>query len=147
VTHWYELTCWLAAAACAVSAVVGAIAYRSGSAQSRAWIAIRAAQAAIIVPTILAALHFAGLGASGKGLQFGYSLMAAAVSFAAEQLRLASAATVLASEGIEGSAEVAALPEDRQNALALRIALRELGVETVALAVCVALLLRGAGAY
>ena len=147
MTYWYELTCWLAAAACAVSAVVGAIAFRSGSAQHRAWLAIRAAQAAIIVPAILAALHFAGVGARGNGLQFGYSLMAAAVSFAAEQLRLASAATVLANEGIDGSAEVAALPEERQNALALRIALRELGVETVALAVCVALLLRGAGAY
>ena len=147
MTYWYELSCWLAAAACAGSAVVGAIAFRSGYADPRAWFAIRAAQAAIVVPAILASLHFAGLGAGGNGLQFGYSLMAAAVSFAAEQLRLASASTVLATEGIEGSAEVAALPEERQNALALRIALRELGVETVALAVCVALLLRGAGAY
>lgn len=89
----------------------------------------------------------AGVGESGHTLQYGYSLMAAAVSFAAEQLRLASAQTVLARIGVTDSAGVNALPEEEQERLARQIALRELGVETVALLVCVALLLRGANLY
>ncbi len=137
----YEVSC------IAVSAVVGALAFRSGFAHPRAWIAIRIAQASILVPAIFGALHFAGVGERGFGLQYGYSLMAAAVSFAAEQLRLSSAATVLAQDGLDGMEAVSALPEAQQDALARRIALRELGVEAAALAVCVALLLRGAAVY
>jgi hypothetical protein len=101
----------------------------------------------VVAPAALGAVLLAGVGEAGHGLQYGYSLMAAAVSFAAEQLRLASASSVLARLNIDGSEAVRALPEVEQERLARQIALRELGVEAVALMVCVALLLRGAGAY
>jgi len=147
MTSAYELICAAAAAGCLAAGITGAFAFRSGFAHPRAWFAIRVAQGLVLVTAAFGAVLMAGVGESGHGLQYGYSLMAAAVSFAAEQLRLASAATVLSQMDIDGSAGVAALPEQDQNQVARRIALRELGVETVALFVCVALLLRGAAAF
>lgn len=147
MTSAYELICASAAAGCLVAGFAGALAFRSGFAHPRAWVAIRVAQGLVLAAAAFGAVLMAGVGEPGHGLQYGYSLMAAAVSFAAEQLRLASAATVLSQMGIDGSAGVAALPEGEQNRIARRIALRELGVETVALFVCVALLLRGAAAF
>jgi len=147
MTAAYELICAAAAAGCLVAGTSGALAFRSGFAHPRAWVAIRVAQGLVLAAAAFGAVLIAGVGESGHGLQYGYSLMAAAVSFAAEQLRLASAATVLSQMGIDGSAGVSALSEHEQNAIARRIALRELGVETVALFVCVALLLRGAAAF
>ena len=147
MTSIYEVLCWIAAGACLISATIGALAFRSGFAHPRAWFAIRVAQGIVVAPAALGAVLLAGVGEAGHGLQYGYSLMAAAVSFAAEQLRLASASSVLARLNIDGSEGVRALPEVEQERLARQIALRELGVEAVALMVCVALLLRGAGAY
>lgn len=147
MTSTYELICWIAAFACLAAAIIGAIAFRSGFAHPKAWLAIRAAQGAIVVAAVLGAFLIAGLGESGYGLAYGYSLMAAAVSFAAEQLRLASATSVVGRLGITDSAGVNALPADEQEKLARQIALRELGVETVALFVCCVLLLRAAGAF
>lgn len=147
MTGLYELLCVIAAAACVVASAAGAFAFRSGFAHPRAWLAIRCAQAAVIAAAAVGAVLFAGAGEPGHGLQYGYTLMAAAVSFVAEQLRLSSAATVLSQMGLAGSEDVAGLEPERQVATARRIALRELGVEVVALAVCAALLLRGAALY
>ncbi len=147
MTSTYELLCEIAAVGCLIAAVIGAVAFRSGFAHPRAWLAIRMAQGMIISIAAFGAVLMAGVGEAGHTLQYGYSLMAAAVSFAAEQLRLASAQTVLARIGVTDSAGVNALPEEEQERLARQIALRELGVETVALLVCVALLLRGANLY
>ena len=147
MTSTYELLCVIAAAGCLIAAVIGGLAFRSGFAHPKAWLAIRVAQGMVISIAAFGAVLMAGAGESGHTLQYGYSLMAAAVSFAAEQLRLASAQTVLARIGVTDSAGVNALPEEEQERLARQIALRELGVETVALLVCVALLLRGANLY
>jgi len=147
VTDAYELLCAIAAGVCVAAALGAAIAFRSGFAHPRAWFAIRCAQLAVIVAAALGAVLFAGAGEPGRGLQYGYSLIAAGVSFVAEQLRLSSAATVLSQMGLSGSEDVDRLDPDRQVATARRIALREIGVEAVALAVCAALLLRGADLY
>jgi hypothetical protein len=147
VTTLYAALCWAAAAACLAAGVGGTFAFRSGFAHPRAWKAIRAAQLLIVIAAAIGAALLAGLGKPGDELAYGYSLMAAAVSFGAEQLRLASAATVLSQHGLAGSEDVARLAAPEQDRLARQIALRELGVETVALFVCAALLLRGAGAY
>ncbi|MCX6389684.1 MAG: hypothetical protein NT122_03465 [Solirubrobacterales bacterium] len=120
MTGLYITLCWIAAVTCVIAGIGGGLAFRSGFAHPRAWAGIRVAQATVVAAAALGTVLFAGAGEPGHGLQYGYSLMAAAVSFAAEQLRLASASSVL---------------------------VRELGVEAVALFVCAALLLRGAGAY
>ena len=147
MTPAFEVVCAVAAVICLAAAAIGGVAFRSGFAHPRAWFAIRVAQVAIVVAAAFGAVLFAGAGEPGRGLQYGYSLMAAAVSFVAEQLRLSSAASVLAREGIADAQEVALLEPPEQNRLARTIALRELGVEAVSLLVCAALLLRAAALY
>ena len=68
-----------------------------------------------------------------------YGLIPLAVAFLAEQLRLASADIVLQQRGLEGSADVAQLPEEEQRALVSLIVRRETGV-MAASALVVALL-------
>lgn len=147
MTDLYDLLCWAAAGACLIAGIAGAAAFRGGFAHPFAWRAIRAAQLLTVIAAAVGTALIAGLGKPGSELAYGYSMMAAAVSFGAEQLRLASAATVLSQHGLSGSDDVAGLATPDQDRLARQIALRELGVETVAMFVCVALLLRGAGAY
>ncbi|MEI6663099.1 MAG: hypothetical protein WCL20_02205 [Actinomycetes bacterium] len=147
MTGLYITLCWIAAVTCVIAGIGGGLAFRSGFAHPRAWAGIRVAQATVVAAAAIGTVLFAGAGEPGHGLQYGYSLMAAAVSFAAEQLRLASASSVLGQRGLDGVEQVAELPAADQEQLARQIALRELGVEAVALFVCAALLLRGAGAY
>lgn len=68
-----------------------------------------------------------------------YGLTPFAVAFVAEQLRLASADTILQQRGLEGSADVAKLPAAEQRALVSLIVRRETGV-MAASAIVVALL-------
>jgi len=75
-----------------------------------------------------------------------YGLVPLGVSFLAEQLRLASADTVLAQRGLEGRKDVEKLSPEEQNELVRVIVRREMGV-MAASAVVVALLgVRAAGA-
>lgn len=147
LTGLYTVLCLAAAATCLVAGIGGTLAFRSGFAHPKAWLAIRTAQVTVVAAAAIGAALLAGLGNKGDELAYGYSLMAAAVSFGAEQLRLASASSVLGRIGITDAKDLRELPEAEQERLARQIALRELGVETVALFVCVALLLRGAGVY
>jgi hypothetical protein len=147
VTRLYENLCVVAAIGCLIAAAAGGIAFRSGFAHPRAWFGIRVAQLLTVVAAALGTVLLAGAGEKGHGLSYGYSLMAAGVSFGAEQLRLASAASVLGGLGMSSAAEVAQLEPAEQERIARRIALRELGVEVVALVICAALLLRGATLY
>lgn len=147
MTGLYTILCVVSAAVCLAAGAGGALAFRGGFAHPRAWVAIRCAQVTIVAAAAIGAALLAGLGNKDDELAYGYSLMAAAVSFGAEQLRLASASSVLGRIGIADIEGVRALPQEDQERLARQIALRELGVETVALFVCAALLLRGAGLY
>jgi hypothetical protein len=55
----------------------------------------------------------------------------------AEQLRLASADSVLRARGLESAQAVGELPEDRQHSVVLAIVRREIGVMTLsAAAIC-----------
>ena len=147
MTDLYTVLCLASAAICLIAGIGGTLAFRSGFAHPKAWFAIRAAQVSVVAAAAIGAVLLAGLGNKDDELAYGYSLMAAAVSFGAEQLRLASASSVLGRIGITEIDGVRGLPAEEQERLARQIALRELGVETVALFVCVALLLRGAGVY
>ena len=73
-----------------------------------------------------------------------YGLVPLGVSFLAEQLRLTAAEMVLAQRGLEGRADVEALPRAEQHELVQAIVRREVGV-MAASAVVVALL--GVRAY
>ena len=74
-----------------------------------------------------------------------YGLVPLAVAFVAEQLRLASAETVLAQRGLEGSADVAKLPEPDQRALVAVIIRRETGVMAASALIVALLAMRAQG--
>jgi hypothetical protein len=74
-----------------------------------------------------------------------YGLTPLAVSFLAEQLRLASADAVLHARGLEGTEAVRGLPEREQRALVAEIVRRETGVMAASALVVAALALRAAG--
>jgi hypothetical protein len=74
-----------------------------------------------------------------------YGLVPLGVSFLAEQLRLAAADTVLAQRGLEGRADVEALPDREQRDLVRSIVRREMGVMATSALVVALLGVRAAG--
>jgi hypothetical protein len=73
-----------------------------------------------------------------------YALLPVAVSFVAEQLRIAAAGSVLASRGLEDAEAVGRLDEAGQRSVVTAILRRELGVMTVAAVIVAGLLIRAA---
>jgi hypothetical protein len=108
------------------------------------WVLLRIAQ----VAALLFALAVGLLAAAGKNptdnLFYLYSLLPLAVSFVAEQLRVASAQTILDQRGLENAQAVGGLGEDEQHAVVADIVRRELGVMTLSALVIVFLALRAA---
>jgi hypothetical protein len=74
-----------------------------------------------------------------------YGLTPIGVSFLAEQLRLASADTVLAARDLEDAQAMRGLPEHEQHAIVHQIVRRELGVMTASAFVVAVLGLRAGG--
>jgi hypothetical protein len=104
---------------------------------------MRASQAGVVVQAGLgAALVLIGYKVSSLHLIYG--LLPMAVSFVAEQLRIASAQTVLDQRGLESAAAVGQLPEEEQRVVVVSILQRELGVMVLAAIVMLALLIRAA---
>ena len=110
-----------------------------------AWWLLRAGQAAAVAQAAGAGiLALAGFDPD-QGLYWLYALLPVAVGFVAEQLRLASAETVLEARGLEDAQAVGRLPEDEQRSVVLQIVRRELGVMAAAALVIAFLGLRAAG--
>lgn len=109
------------------------------------WLTLRGAQAG----ALLFAATVGALAAAGKeptdNLFLLYALLPLAVSFVAEQLRVASAQTILDQRGLEDAQAVGALPEDEQHAIVAAIVRREMGVMALSALVVVFLALRAAG--
>jgi hypothetical protein len=95
---------------------------------------------AIAVGSLAATGHY-----PSENLFYLYSLLPLAVAFVAEQLRVASAQTILDQRGLEGSEAVAGLPEQEQQTLVAQIVRREIGVMALSALVVVFLALRAAG--
>jgi len=111
----------------------------------QAWWLIRAGQAMAIVQAVAAGILAAAGLHPDSGLFWLYALLPVAVSFVAEQLRLASAETVLDHRGLENAQAVGALPEDDQRSVVLQIMRRELGVMAASAWVIAFLALRAIG--
>jgi hypothetical protein len=127
-----------------LAGAVGAWSWR-GSGSGRAfWPLLRAGQA-LAVLAAADGLVLVALGRELPELHLVYGLAPLVVSFLAEQLRLASADSVLQARGLEGSAAVAALPEAAQRELVLAIVRREMGVMAASALVVAALGLRAGG--
>jgi hypothetical protein len=118
--------------------------YRVESSRSF-WALLRVAQgAAVLFALAVGALAAAGH-SSTESLFYLYALLPLAVAFVAEQLRIASAQTILDQRDLQSAQEVGRLPEDEQHAVVAAIVRREQGVMALSALVVVFLLLRAAG--
>ena len=111
----------------------------------RFWPALRAAQVVAVVfavyGTVLVVLDEEPSG----GLFILYAALPVAVNVVAEQLRIASAETVLEARGLESAAALGGRPEAEQRSVVRQIVRRELGVMVAAALVVAFLALRAAG--
>jgi hypothetical protein len=108
------------------------------------WWLLRAGQGFIVLEAVLGGIWVA-TGRHASELHLIYGLVPIAISFVAEQLRIASAQMVMDGRGFESAAEVGELPPDEQRVLVLTIVQRELGVMVLAAIVMTVLLARAAG--
>ena len=107
------------------------------------WWLLRAGQGFIVLEAIAGGLWEA-TGHHASQLHLIYGLVPIAISFVAEQLRIASAQMVLDSRGFESAAEVGELEASEQRVIVLTIVQRELGVMVLAAIVMAVLLARAA---
>jgi hypothetical protein len=109
------------------------------------WVLLRIGQGSALT----LAVAVGSLAAAGKhssdGLFYLYALLPLAVAFVGEQLRVASAQTILDRHDLEDSQAVGKLEEADQRRLVREIMRREVGVMAAAALVAVFLSLRAAG--
>lgn len=108
------------------------------------WRTLRAGQAAVVLEAGIGGLLVA-TGHKSSTLHLVYGILPILISFVAEQLRIASAQTVLDQRGIASAAAVGELPEVEQRSIVVGIMQRELGVMVLAALVIIVLLIRAAG--
>jgi hypothetical protein len=96
------------------------------------WVLCRGGQAVAVVQAAVAGV-LAILGFHpDSNLYWLYALLPVAVSFVAEQLRIAAAQAVLDARGLEDAQAVGELDEDRQRSIVLSIVRREMGTMAAA---------------
>jgi hypothetical protein len=108
------------------------------------WVLLRSGQALVLI----AAADGLILVLEGKELpelHLIYGLVPIGVAFFAEQLRLASAQTILDRRGLESAQDVGTLPQEEQRAVVLDIVCREMGIMAASALVVALLGIRAAG--
>jgi hypothetical protein len=108
------------------------------------WLLLRAAQLATVAVAILVGVVAATGHSARTGLFYLYALLPLAINLVAEQLRIASAESVLHQQGLESAQQVADLPDQGQRDIVLSILRREQGIMAAAALVVAILLLRAA---
>jgi hypothetical protein len=108
------------------------------------WVALRVGQGSALALAIAVGSLAAAGNYSSEHLFYLYALLPLAVAFVAEQLRVASAQTILDQGGLENAQAVGELPEDEQHTLVAAIVRREIGVMALSALVVVFLALRAA---
>jgi hypothetical protein len=106
--------------------------------------AIRVAQLACGAQAVVAGILWLSGKHSGDGLYYLYALLPLFVGFAAEQLRILSAQTVLDARDLEDAQAVGRLPEREQKSVVVAIVRRETGIMALASLVIVFLCWRAA---
>ncbi len=138
----------------AISGVLGALIWYRGAALTQGaaaapavrafWVLLRVGQGAALT----LAIAIGSLAAAGKysseHLFYLYALLPLAIAFVGEQLRVASAQTILDQRGLESAAAVGTLPDAEQQGLVATIVRREIGVMALSAIVVVFLALRAA---
>jgi hypothetical protein len=108
------------------------------------WVLLRVAQIAAIVYAAAIGVLAATGHSSSESLFYLYALLPLAIAFVAEQLRVASAQTILDQREIPNAQAVGDLPEDDQQQIVALIVRREMGVMCLSALVVVFLALRAA---
>jgi len=142
-----ELVVWGAGAVAALNAVpaaLGAWRWYRGENSRAFWIALRVAQVGALVYAVLVGVLAVAGHSSTEQLFYLYALLPLAVAFVAEQLRVASAQTILDQRDLDGAQAVGALPEPQQHAIVAAIVRREMGVMTLSAMVVIFLAWRAA---
>ncbi len=111
----------------------------------RFWPALRLAQGLAMLFALYGGLLAAAGDAAAGGLFLLYALLPVPVNLVAEQLRLASAQTVLDARGLDSAAALGDRPADEQRSVVRQILRRELGVMAAAALVVAFLAVRAAG--
>jgi hypothetical protein len=109
------------------------------------WTLLRASQGAALVLALAVGSLAAAGNYSTDHLFYLYASLPLAVSFVAEQLRVASAETILDQRGLPDAQAVGALAEPDQRAVVREIVRREIGIMALSALVVVFLALRAAG--
>ncbi|MDX6724897.1 MAG: hypothetical protein QOD44_232 [Solirubrobacteraceae bacterium] len=128
-----------------VAAAFGAWRWWSVAPSRTFWVLARTGQAAAIALAIVAGVLAAMGFQPADGLFWLYALLPVAVSFVAEQFRIASAQTVLDTRELEDPEAVGRLDDAGQRSVVLAILRREMGVVALAAAVVAFLALRAYG--
>jgi hypothetical protein len=134
----------VAAAINAIPMAVGGWSWYRWQASRRFWVLLRIGQGAAVVYAFGVGVLAAAGHTSSEHLFYLYALLPLAVAFVAEQLRIASAQTILDQRGLESAQEVGRLPEAEQQAVVAAIVRREQGIMALSALVVVFLLLRAA---
>jgi hypothetical protein len=108
------------------------------------WLLLRIAQGAAILFALAVGVLAAAGKSSSESLFYLYALLPLAVAFVAEQLRIASAQTILDQRGLPNAQAVGGLPQEEQHAVVAAIIRREQGIMALSALVVVFLLLRAA---
>jgi hypothetical protein len=129
----------------ALPALLGGWRWYRGEPSRAFWVLLRIGQGSALVPAIMAgALALAGHYSSDR-LFYLYALLPLAVAFVAEQLRVASAQTILDQRDLPDAQSVGLLGESEQHAVVAAILAREMGIMALSAFVVVFLALRAAG--
>ncbi len=134
----------VAAAVNALPALVGGWSWYRWHPSRPFWVLLRIGQGAAVVFALAVGVLAAAGHASSVRLFYLYALLPLAVAFVAEQLRVASAQTILDQRDLENAQEVGQLPEAEQQAVVAAIVRREQGIMALSALVVVFLLLRAA---
>ena len=108
------------------------------------WRLLRSAQGLLVVEAVLGGVLVLMDRRPDDGLHYLYGLLPLAVSFVAEQLRLAAADTVLEARGLASAQAVGELPSAEQRSVVTAILRRELGALAAGALVAAGLCVRAA---
>jgi hypothetical protein len=142
-----EAVVWGAVALATLNGVPGLLGawrwYRRESSRGF-WVLLRVAQVGAIVYAVAVGVLAAAGHSSTDQLFYLYALLPLAIAFVAEQLRVASAQTILDLHDLDDAQALGALPEDDQHGIVAAIVRREMGVMSLSALVVVFLALRAA---
>jgi hypothetical protein len=129
----------------AVPTLLGGLRWYRGEPSAAFWLLLRVGQGSALALALAVGSLAAAGNYSSDHLFYLYALLPLAVGFVAEQLRVASAQTILDQRDLPDAQAVGGLPEPEQRMVVAEIMRRELGVMTLSALVVVFLALRAAG--